>query len=304
MLLTLIETMSEEKLMNKLAEIERWIDAAPDPASFRSNDDFMGFTVELMNRALYLLKVGVSLAPNQKVSERGYSKHKAIVVGHMVRITKLYEGLLIHVSKRQLELATIFTRLIFEAAMRLEYLVKSKNKNASFRSFIFTSYKPEKEVLEDLNAKAASRPLIQIEKRMRRKMKSRLKKDRIPIKQLMSNKNWRLDGKDFRRILTDVGRGDIYAYGFGSSSHFVHGDWYDISIHQIKKKGRYYLPDLEFDDPDPRIACSDTAICLGTLHGFLKWNKSDPDNYVKPIIKRLAELNRAVDMAHEKSLTE
>jgi hypothetical protein len=296
--------MSQENLLNNLAEIEHWIDAAPDPMSFSTNDDFMSFTVELMNRALYLLRVGVSLAPSQEVAERGYTKHRAIVVGHMVRITKLYEGLLIHVAKRQLELAAIFTRLIFEAAVRLEYLIKSKNKSASFRSFIFTSYKPEKEILEDLNDKASSRPLIQIEKRMRRKVKSRLKKDRIPINQLINNRNWRLDGKDFRRMLTDIGRGDIYAYVFGSSSHTVHGDWYDISLHQIKKQGRYYLPDLSFDDPDPRIACSDTAICLGTSYGFLKWNRSDPDNYVSPIIVKLAKLNRAVDTAHESSMTE
>lgn len=104
--------------------------------------------------------------------------------------------------------------------------------------------------------------------------------------------------------MTDVGRGDIYAYAFGSSSHIVHGDWYDISLHQIKKNGRYYLPDLAFDDPDPRIACSDTAICLGTLHGFLKWNKSDPDNYVKSIVRKLAELNSMIDRAHEDSMTE
>jgi hypothetical protein len=296
--------MPKEKVFDNFAEIERWIGDAPNPATFRSNDDFMAFTVELMNRALYLLRVGVSLAPSREVAERGYTKRKAIAIGHLVRITKLYEGLLIHVSKRQLELATIFTRLIFEAAVRLEYLMASKNKRASFRSFILTSYKPEKEALEDLGQKAKTRPLVQIEKRMRRKIKSRLTKDRISLNELLNNKNWRLDGKDFRRILNDVGLGAIYAYGFGSASHFVHGDWYDISIHQIKKNGSYYLPDLDFDDPDPRIACSDTTICLRTLLNFLKWNRSDPDNYVRPIIAKLIELNRAIDAAHENSLTD
>jgi hypothetical protein len=299
-----VNDMPKAKVLNNLTEIERWMANAPNPATFRSNDDFMGFTVELMSRALYLLRVGVSLAPSSEIAERGYTKHRAIAIGHMVRITKLYEGLLIHVSKRQLELATIFTRLIFEAAVRLEYLITSKKKRASFRSFILSSYKPEKEVLEDLNQKAKTRPLIQIEKRMRRKMKSRLTADQISMKELMTNKNWRLDGKDFRRILNDIGQGGIYAYGFGSSSHFVHGDWYDISIHQIKKEGRYYHPDLEFDDPDPRIACSVTTICLGTLLKFLKWNRSDPDNYVRPIITKLMNLNRAVDAAHENSLTD
>lgn len=296
--------MSKERLLNNFADIERWIADAPNPATFRSNDDFMSFTVELMNRALYLLRVGVSLVPSAEIAERGYTKNRAITIGHLVRITKLYEGLLIHVSKRQLELAAIFTRLIFETAVRLEYFMVSKNKRASFRSFILTSYKPQKEVLEDLDQKVKVRPLIQIEKRLRRKIKARLTKDRISMNELMTNKNWQLDGKNFRRILNDIGQGGIYAYGFGTSSHFVHGDWYDISIHQIEQKGRYYHPDLEFDDPDPRLACSVTTICLGTLLKFLKWNRSDPDNYVSPIITKLMEVNRAIDAAHENSLTE
>ena len=72
----------------------------------------MEFTVKLMNYCLYLLRVGVSLAPSNLSAKRGYTKHKAIIIGHMVRLTKLYEGLLIHVSNRQLELASIFTHYI------------------------------------------------------------------------------------------------------------------------------------------------------------------------------------------------
>jgi len=103
-----------EYLFKNLAEIDKWIEDAPTPGSFQRNDDFMGLTVELMNRALYLLRIGASLAPNERVANIGFSKQKAIVVGHLVRLAKLYEGLLIHITKRQAELAAIFARLIFE----------------------------------------------------------------------------------------------------------------------------------------------------------------------------------------------
>jgi hypothetical protein len=289
-----------EAIYKNLAEIEEWIANAPSPINFKSNDEFMEFMVQVMNHTLYMLRVGASLAPNEEVSHRGFTKQKAIVVGHIVRIAKLYEGLLIHTAKRQLELATIFNRLIFESVIKVLYLMQAKRK--SFRSFIITSYKPEKEMLKDLADKAAKRPLVQIERRMRRKVRSRLKSDGISMRELMANKTWNLDGKDFRRILDDVGYGAIYAYGFGSSSHTIHGDWHDIRMLHLRKNGRYYLPDLSYGDPDPRIVCSQTILCLNTLHDYLTWSKVDSDNFVRPIVKKLLELTRAVDTAHESTL--
>ncbi len=262
----------------------------------------MEFIVELMNRCLYLLRVGVSLSPTEKEAEQGYSKHKAIIAGHMIRIAKLYEGLLIHTAKRQLELAAIFSRLIFETSIRMEYMIKSKSKRKTIRSFVLASYKPEKEILADLDNIASHRPLIQIERRMKRKIEARLREDDISIIELMNNKIWNVDGKNFREILDDLNMSAGYAYMFGNGSHSVHGDWYEISQHHIKQKGRYYTPELEFDDPDPRLACSLTTFCLATLLVYLRWNKSDPYCIITPVISKLDELNRAVDAAHENTL--
>ncbi len=290
-----------ENLFENLTEIDRWIDSAPDAASFHNNDDFMQFMVEVMNRSLYLLRVGAALAPNEKSSSKGFTKRRAIVVGHVVRIAKLYEGLLMHTAKNQLELASIFNRLIFETAIRAEYLMRSKNK--SFRHYVLSSYKPEKEMLADLEEKATKRPLIQIEKRMRRKMKEKLKKDGVSIKELMANRQWNLDGKDFRRIMQEVGHGSVYAYAFGCSSHQIHGDWFDISTTHLKKQGRYYTPDLSWGNTDPRLVAPLTFECLDVLLKYLKWSKTDPDNVVSPIILKMLNLTRAVDDSHEATLS-
>lgn len=291
-----------EKLLDNLDKIDNWLSSAPDPATFQNNDDFMEFTVELMNRCLYVLRVGVSLAPNEAVAYKGYSKQRAIIVGHMVRIVKLYEGLLIHISQSQFELAAIFMRLIFETTMRMNYLMKSKSQKKTIRSFVLASYKPEKEILEDLNSKASNRPLVQIEKRIKRKVEARLKQDGISIMELMSNRIWNVDGKDFRKILKDLGIGMTYSYGFGSGSHFIHGDWHEISQHHVEREGRYYMPKLNYSVPDPRLACPLTTLCLETLLTYLKWSKSDPDGGVSPVVAKLLELNRAVDAAHENTL--
>ena len=117
-----------------------------------------------------------------------------------------------------------------------------------------------------------------------------------------NNKVWNIDGKHSRQIWDELNYGSVYFYGFGNGSHYVHGDWYEIDIHHLKREGQYYTPDLNFDVPDPRLACPLTELCLGTLLIYLRWSKSDPDRIVTPVIDKLQSLNASVDIAHEESL--
>ena len=97
-----------EALYKNLASIESWLKKAPDPSTFKNDDEFMNVLVDLMSRAIYVLRVGVSLKSSDEKAERGYTKHHAVIVGHMIRLTKLYDGFCQHVAKRQLEHAGIF----------------------------------------------------------------------------------------------------------------------------------------------------------------------------------------------------
>ena len=290
------------QISQNLNKIETWIDDNWPPSSdFNTDDEFMEFAVEIMNRCFYLLKVGTASSPDAKAANKGYTKHKAIIVGHMVRITKLYEGALIHISQRQFELAVIFFRLIFETTIRAEYLIKSKSKRKSCRSFILSSYRSDRETLQDLNTEAKKGPLNQVGERIRRKIKSRLRNDRISQTELMSNTIWNVDGKNFRDMMKELGYERWYSYIFGGMSHHIHGDWYEISLYHLYREGRYYTPNLNFADSDPRLTCSLTHICLATLLTYLEWNKSDPDRVITPVVVKLLELNRVFDDMHESS---
>ena len=168
-----------QTVMQNLIEIDEWIANSELPTEFKTNDDIMRFSVEVMRRCLYLLRLGVSLVPDGTKEHQGFTKHRAIVVGHMVRIVKLYEGATIHISQQQCELALVFFRLIVETAIRMIYLITSRDKRKSCRSYILSSYKPEKDMLRDLEDKRIRRSLIPIERRMRRSILSMLRKDRI-----------------------------------------------------------------------------------------------------------------------------
>lgn len=288
-------------VVRNLRDIRSWIEEAPDPSSFSDNEAFMAFSVELMSRCIYLLRLGASLAPNATIESRGYEKHDAIIVGHMVRLAKLYEGLATHVSQRQTELAVLFHRMIFECAVRTEYLCcVSPNRAKSLRSFVVTSYRPEKAEIDDLIEKKKKRPLKPIEERMLKSISNWLRKDRITREELRNNKNWKIDGLDFRTMVEKVG-GYPYPYSFGNSSHFVHGDWFDICMHHLKRTGEYYSPKTDYRDPDPRISSPCTEICLRTLFRYLRWMKLDHDRSVIGLIIKVQQLNRSVDVAHERS---
>lgn len=293
-----------EKIMENLSKIEAWVDFNSPPSVFDTHTAYMKFAVDIMNRCLYLLRIGVAASPDAETANRGYTKHRAIIVGHMVRLTKLYEGSLIHISGCHRELAHIFFRLILETAIRMEYLITSKSKKKSCRSFILASYKPEREMLQDLKSKAKERSLMPIEKRMMRSILSWLRGDGITQKELFNNKIWNVDGKNFRDIMKMFNPDPMYSYAYGGASHPVHGDWGDINLYHLKQDGHYYMPDLSFTEPDPRLTGSLTHICLDSLLKYLKWNKSDPDNVISSLAEKLIVLNRVFDDAHENTLGE
>lgn len=275
-----------ESLIKDLVEIEQWTETAPHPSEFNTESEALSFFMEVMGRALYLLRSGIALAPTDEKVQRGYVKRQAIIAGHMVRITKLYDGFYQHAAKRQLELAGVMMRLIFETDVRLLYLMQVKTPSA-FRSYVLTSYRSEKESLTDLNSKAKTRPLIPIEKRIRNAIRKELREDGIRVSELISNRNWKVDGKDVRGMLRVLGRESEYPYTFGSSSRWVHGGWLELKKYHLIKNGRYYMPRLDWGDPDFRVVTPVTWMCLDTLKKYMAWNKSDPDDIVQNITDKL-----------------
>jgi hypothetical protein len=287
-------------ILDDLRAIDHWATNVPSLSPEATNDDYMTVAMEVMNHAHFLQGVGVLISPTQTRAEKGVAKRSAIVLGHLVRIHKLYDALRYHISTRERDICMLLTRLLVETASKVQYLMKAKR--SSFRSFVLASYRPEKEMLQDLLKKSAARRLQPIEKRMAASIRRNLKEDRISLKELMENKRWDLDGKNFRQILSDLSWDSVYPYGFGVGSHWVHGDWFDLKSHHLEKVDGRYRARLESGTPDPRCVYPVTVLCLSCLIDFINWNRSDPDRFIVPIIQKVLEATRLLDVAHELSL--
>src|ERR1700752_491983 len=158
-----------ETVFKNLGRIREWVQQPRDLAALQGNDDLMAVAVELMNRVLYVSRIAAALAPDPARADRGYNKHSAIIAGMLVRCNKLYEGATMHTAHRQFELASVFYRMVLETAVHARCLMA--RKQYSTHQFVLASYRPEKEILTDLRAKASRRRLTPIERRIRAKIR-------------------------------------------------------------------------------------------------------------------------------------
>lgn len=273
---------------------------APKDADLTDNDAFMEYIVGLMNVSLKTLHLACAIAPNTEASVRGYPTKHAIVLGHLVRIRKLFEGFLSHIADNELELAMIFARPMHETAVHMNYLMTAKA--SSIRSFKLASYKSEKEILTIVPKKHGDPYLDKIAKRMIQKIHGRLRRDGITIREVMANKQWGIDGLTFRGLLQKLGRDREYSFTFGNPSHWTHGDWADIEWHHLRREGRRYHPELTFTVPDPRTTCGTTAFAMIAGATYVKWAKSDRTKALRRVMKRLHEELMRLDMLHEKTM--
>ena len=86
-------------------------------------------------------------------------------------------------------------------------------------------------------------------------------------------------------------------------SHHIHGDWYEISLYHLEKENGRYFPNLNYDTPDPRLVGPISGLILNRLIEFLKYTKTDPDNYISDIISSLFAVCYGYDDSHEEFLS-
>lgn len=271
----------------------------PDPSSLQTQQEFMEAGVEAMDSLLTLGKITVCL---QRPSGRGYTKRHAPIVGLMVRMVKLFEGILDQVVKRRSELAEVFVRPFFEAHIKFEYLIRSGRKSA--QSFIKTSFRSEKEMLSYLNQIKKARSLLPIETRIRKSILNHLDLADMTQAELLSQKTWDIDGKSMRALLRDLKKDLHYAFGFGSSSHAVHGTWYDVWVHHLQKvDGRYYA-EVRYGSADPKYLTSPTIFLCDSLLLFLSYFRLDKMHILHEQIETIEDYIRAFSAVWEERLAQ
>jgi hypothetical protein len=287
-----------EDIINELTELEKWIESCYKRSNLHEFNPLMTVSIEIANhiRELSVLTIGTLTEDEFENAKEGFDLSKAVIIGHLVRIYKLYDQLSFFVANNKGEISSIFSRLLFETFVSLKYLIIKGE--SSINNYIKVSFKSTIKQYAYIKELESQRELIDIEKRIIRKVDNRLTNVGLNANELINNKDWRLDGLTFRGIIEFLKKNDdskfnwnlAYNFIFGNMSSSVHGTWYDIEIHHLENKNGEYFPKYSYTKVDPRYILTDSFMPIESCIAFLNWRKTDPDNYIKNVLFKIRDL--------------
>ena len=154
----------------------------------------------------------------------GFSLDDAPILGLLVRVWKLQKEVIRYYEADNAEIIGILERPMLEASIVAEYLLKSDA--GVIHDYRKCSYKDRLRILQDLErgsrfyeTKAGKRLLASV----RRKMSNEdLRQDDF---ELQRRNRWKIQGKSFFEIFSEVEQPDLYAVTYGMMSESIHGSW-------------------------------------------------------------------------------
>jgi hypothetical protein len=198
----------------------------------------------------------VTRIKNVERNPSGYSLSDAPILGLLVRVWKLLKEIIEYYEKENAEIIGILERPLIEAAVTAHYLLR--NDDAVIEDYRKCSYKDRLRILRELSegsrffeTKAAKRLLRSVEEKM--SLEGFTEND---FKTQKSNR-WKLQGKSFFDIFSEVTSEDLYKYTYGIMSESVHGSWNESMDWCLQKNDDesfsvfpfYHQPDIRYVSP-------------------------------------------------------
>lgn len=176
----------------------------------------------------------ITRVKNIERNPTGFSLTDAPILGLLVRIWKLLKEIIKYYESDNAEIISILERPLIEAAVTAAYLLNSPDDAVD--DYRKCSYKTRLRILRDLSAgspffetKAGQRLL----KSVRGKMDFEgLTEDDFTVQK---RNGWKLQGKSFLQIFSEVVGEQLYASSYGMMSESIHGSWnesMDFCLHQ------------------------------------------------------------------------
>lgn len=189
-----------------------------------------------------------SVKPNRNLP----ATHKAILIGHMVRLFKLYDTFLLLVAADRSEVAYIFCRLIIEVGIHLEFLMK-KGDAKVFKEYQHASLAHDKKYLERMIQHHDRDARLGNLGPLKKEISLAFERAGFQIPEIADKPEWGGSFRDTFKKAQAVGAELEYNSVFRYSSHAVHGTWSDIEHFHIFHRGDTYLPKTSFKPVGPEL---------------------------------------------------
>lgn len=195
----------------------------------------------------------ITRVSNTERNPTGFSLQDAPILGLLTRIWKLLGLAIRFYEEDNAEFIAIIERPIIEAAVVAEYLLR--NDDSVIEDYRLCSYKDRLRILRDcqsgsrfFQSKAGQRLVKSVSEKLELEGLDENSFD------VQKRNGWRLQGKTFHSIFSEVVGEELYACSYGMMSESIHGSWNEsLDWCLIRNDDETYSTYPFFHPPDVRF---------------------------------------------------
>lgn len=254
-----------------------------------SDDDFVADLVEVGNLVNKFLAVTAALVPDFHMVKL----QQGVLLGHMVRMFKLYDGFLLLISENRMEMGLLAARALTETSITLKYLIHNISEDLC-QKFIKSSLAYDKKLWDFIQDKIDGRKPLPFENRMIESIKKTFEETKYNINDInfKKDKDWH---ENIFILSSKVGLLDYYETMYRTASRAEHGSWHHLKFYHLIEKENGYEPELGNIQPHPQLIITTNLICLGAVLDYLEYIQPEEKAFpplVKSIIKWHVDLSK------------
>lgn len=270
--------------MSEIRNITQKYDAAYVQQIGKSPEDLNRFALGFYKDVAEIYDC-LTRTKNFERNPTGFSLDDAPILGLLVRVWKLLKGVIRYYEEDNAEIISILERPLIEASVVASYLMLSAPDVVE--DYRKCSYKDRLRILHDLekgsafyDTKAGKRLLKSVREKM---VFEKLTPNDFDVQK---RNRWRIQGKSFYDIFSEVEHADLYAATYGMMSESIHGSWNGSMDWCLSRKDdgtfsafpfshpadiRYVSPTLRFTNRPFRLWLERIDACDENLRGLLDW---------------------------------
>lgn len=162
---------------------------------------------------------------NVERNPSGFSLEDAPILGLLVRIWKLLLEIADYYEEDKAEIISILERPLIEASVTATYLMTSAPD--VIEDYRKCSYKDRLRILRDLEKDGSAFYEAKAGKRLLKAVREKMALENLTPQDfdVQKRNRWRIQGKTFYDIFSEVEHADLYAATYGMMSESIHGSW-------------------------------------------------------------------------------
>ena len=161
---------------------------------------------------------------NAERNPKGFALDDDPILGLLVRVWKLLKEIIKYYEQDNAEIISILERPLIEASVVATYLMT--NDQSVVEDYRKCSYKGRLRILRDLENGSAFYE-TKAGKRLLKAVREKMVFEKLTTQDfgIQKTNGWKIQGKTFYDIFSEVEHADLYAATYGMMSESIHGSW-------------------------------------------------------------------------------